>query len=41
MGYAIDDDHPAVLARVEAILIANGWLQGAHDGRGPGKAAGY
>lgn len=41
MGYPIDDAHPVVLARVEAILTANGWLQGAHDERGPGKASGY
>jgi gamma-glutamyltranspeptidase/glutathione hydrolase len=41
MGYAIDDAHPAALARVEAIAISDGWLQGAHDPRGPGKAAGY
>jgi gamma-glutamyltranspeptidase/glutathione hydrolase len=41
MGYPIEADHPAVLARVEAIAITNGWLQGAHDGRGPGEAAGY
>jgi gamma-glutamyltranspeptidase/glutathione hydrolase len=41
MGYPIEAAHPAVLARVEAIAIANGWLQGAHDDRGPGEAAGY
>jgi len=29
------------VARVEAILIEGGWLQGATDGRGSGKAAGY
>ena len=28
-------------ARVEAILVQDGWLQGASDGRGAGKAAGY
>jgi gamma-glutamyltranspeptidase/glutathione hydrolase len=41
MGYPIDESHPVVLARVEAIAISNGWLEGAHDDRGPGKAAGY
>jgi gamma-glutamyltranspeptidase/glutathione hydrolase len=30
-----------VVARVEAILSENGWLQGASDGRGSGKAEGY
>jgi hypothetical protein len=30
-----------VLARVEGILLSDGWLQGGHDGRGTGKAAGY
>jgi gamma-glutamyltranspeptidase/glutathione hydrolase len=29
------------IARVEAILIDGGWLQGASDGRGNGKAEGY
>jgi gamma-glutamyltranspeptidase/glutathione hydrolase len=29
------------VARVEAILAADGWLQGATDGRGSGKASGY
>ena len=29
------------VARVEAILIDDGWLAGATDGRGHGKAAGY
>lgn len=41
MGYDIDAVHPAVLARVEAIEISDGWLQGGHDDRGPGKAEGY
>lgn len=41
MGYTVDESHPVVLARVEAIAMQNGWLQGAHDPRGPGKAAGY
>jgi len=30
-----------VIARVEGILIDGGWLQGAHDERGDGKASGY
>jgi gamma-glutamyltranspeptidase/glutathione hydrolase len=30
-----------VVARVEAIVNENGWLQGGSDGRGSGKAAGY
>jgi gamma-glutamyltranspeptidase/glutathione hydrolase len=29
------------VAAVEAIRIENGWLEGASDGRGNGKAAGY
>jgi len=29
------------VARVEAIVLENGWLEGASDGRGNGKAAGY
>jgi gamma-glutamyltranspeptidase / glutathione hydrolase len=42
LGYHVDDAHPAVLARVETILIADGLLQGAPDDRAPGaKAAGY
>src|SRR5581483_6785987 len=41
MGYMVDESHPVVLARVEAITMQNGWVQGAHDPRGPGKAAGY
>lgn len=40
MGYVADPAGPPVIARVEAILIRDGVLQGAHDGRGPGKAAG-
>ena len=31
----------SVVARVEAILNEGGWLQGASDGRGNGKAEGY
>jgi gamma-glutamyltranspeptidase/glutathione hydrolase len=41
MGYQVEDAHPRVYARVEAILISNGSLQGGHDDRGNGKAAGY
>jgi len=41
MGYQVDDAHPRVVPRVEAILISDGWLQGGHDGRGNGKADGY
>jgi hypothetical protein len=47
MGYSIEEAHPKILARVEAILISDGWLQGANDSRssdrlgGDGKAAGY
>jgi gamma-glutamyltranspeptidase / glutathione hydrolase len=40
-GQLINDSRPVVLARVEAILIDGGWLQGGQDGRGSGKAAGY
>jgi gamma-glutamyltranspeptidase/glutathione hydrolase len=47
MGYSIEESHPRILARVEAILISDGWLQGANDSRSSaatgsyGKAAGY
>jgi len=40
-GYPIEEDKPVVTARVEAILFSDGWLQGGHDVRGTGKAAGY
>jgi gamma-glutamyltranspeptidase/glutathione hydrolase len=40
-GYPIEEAKPVVIARVEAILFADGWLQGGHDDRGTGKAAGY
>ena len=40
-GYLIEEDKPVVTARVEAILFADGWLQGGHDVRGTGKASGY
>jgi gamma-glutamyltranspeptidase/glutathione hydrolase len=40
-GYHIEEAKPAVIARVEGILIDGGWMQGGHDERGAGKAAGY
>jgi gamma-glutamyltranspeptidase/glutathione hydrolase len=43
MGHRIapyDNTNP-VVARVEAIVNSNGWLQGAADGRGNAKAEGY
>jgi gamma-glutamyltranspeptidase/glutathione hydrolase len=40
-GHEVDYSPGLVLARVEAILADGGWLQGASDGRGAGKAAGY
>ncbi|HXY24295.1 MAG TPA: gamma-glutamyltransferase [Candidatus Acidoferrum sp.] len=40
-GYLIEETKPVVTARVEAILLADGWLQGGHDERGTGKAAGH
>ena len=40
-GQNVEDNKPTVVARVEAILISGGWLQGGQDGRGSGKAAGY
>ena len=41
MGYAVEVGNPQVTARVEAIEISDGWVQGGHDGRGSGKAEGY
>ncbi len=45
MGYdlrfADQNGRPLQVGRVEAIEIKDGWLLGGHDGRGPGKAAGY
>jgi gamma-glutamyltranspeptidase/glutathione hydrolase len=43
MGHAVEssEETAVVVARVEAILSENGWLQGGSDGRGSGKAAGY
>jgi gamma-glutamyltranspeptidase/glutathione hydrolase len=40
-GYPIEEAKPIVIARVEAILLSDGWLQGGHDERGNGKAVGY
>jgi len=40
-GYHIEEGKPVVTARVEGILLDGGWLQGGHDERGTGKAAGY
>jgi gamma-glutamyltranspeptidase/glutathione hydrolase len=40
-GHAIEYSPGVVLARVEAILIDRGWLQGAADSRWVGKAEGY
>lgn len=40
-GYSIEESKPIVIARVEAILLSDGWLQGGHDERGTGKAVGY
>jgi gamma-glutamyltranspeptidase / glutathione hydrolase len=43
MGHDVESSEKTavVVARVEAILVENGWLQGGSDGRGSGKAAGY
>ena len=40
-GYSIEEAKPIVIARVEAILLSDGWLQGGHDERGNGKAVGF
>ncbi len=40
-GHDVDYSPAVVIARVEAIVADGGWLQGASDGRGAGKAAGY
>ena len=40
-SYHIEEARPTVIARVEGILLDGGWLQGGHDERGAGKAAGY
>jgi gamma-glutamyltranspeptidase/glutathione hydrolase len=42
MGHQAEKARPRVQARIEAILVSDGRLQGGHDGRGDaGKAAGY
>jgi gamma-glutamyltranspeptidase/glutathione hydrolase len=42
MGYSTHTADPGEQARVEAILIGDGWLQGGHDSRSSGgKAEGY
>lgn len=41
MGYEIQPGNPPIIARVEAILMKDGWLQGGHDLRGTGKAVGW
>jgi gamma-glutamyltranspeptidase / glutathione hydrolase len=43
MGHDVESSEATavVVARVEAILLDNGWLQGGADGRSSGKAAGY
>jgi len=40
-GHAIDESSGSVGSVVETIVNDKGWLQGAADGRRPGKAAGY
>ncbi len=40
-GHDVDYAAGTVGARVEAIVIDGGWLQGGSDGRGNGKAVGY
>jgi gamma-glutamyltranspeptidase / glutathione hydrolase len=40
-GFHVDYSAGAVGARVEAIVIDGGWLQGGSDGRASGRAAGY
>lgn len=40
-GHNIEDLKYTVIARVEAIRMNNGWIEGGSDGRGVGKAAGY
>jgi len=41
MGYDVDQGPNVSVARVEAIVVDKGWLQGGSDGRGNGRAAGY
>src|SRR5258706_374083 len=40
-GHDVDYSPAVVIARVEAIVIDGGWLQGGSDGRAVSKAAGY
>jgi gamma-glutamyltranspeptidase/glutathione hydrolase len=40
-GFKVDHSPGVVLARVEAIVVDGGWIQGGSDGRAVGKAAGY
>ncbi len=40
-GHTIDESSGSVSSVVEMIVNDQGWLQGAADGRRPGKAAGY
>jgi gamma-glutamyltranspeptidase / glutathione hydrolase len=41
MGYDVDQSARISIARVEAIVVKDGWLEGGTDGRGSGKVAGY
>lgn len=41
MGHNVDFAKPLEGAKVEAVVVENGWLAGSIDGRGTGKAAGY
>jgi gamma-glutamyltranspeptidase/glutathione hydrolase len=41
MGHDVDYSPAVVLARVESIILRDGWLEAGSDGRGSGKAAGY
>jgi gamma-glutamyltranspeptidase/glutathione hydrolase len=40
-GYKVDQSAGTAIGRVEAIVNEGGWLEGASDGRGSGRAAGY
>jgi gamma-glutamyltranspeptidase/glutathione hydrolase len=40
-GYRVDQSAGTAIGRVEAIVNNSGWLEGASDGRGSGRAAGY
>ncbi|HUA83121.1 MAG TPA: gamma-glutamyltransferase [Bryobacteraceae bacterium] len=41
MGYDVDQSARVSVARVEAIVLKDGWLEGGTDPRGSGKVAGY